>query len=159
MNVQKSFFESVFFLRTSSFPARRKSSSALSRAGNDRGLMTNMVQAPLFGHQVGVNGLPGQRSFGFVFLRRHDGYSPSCRFSVRSRNGTPFLLSLHSSCACVGTPIMAPCLSQSKDFFDSGVYVRFLRSRSGQKNRCGGHGSFPICLDIGPEANHAVAAV
>jgi len=37
-------------------------------------------------------------------------------------------------------------LNQSKDFFDSGVYVRFLRSRSGQKNRCGGHGSFPILL-------------
>ena len=52
----------VFFsLRTSSFPARRKSSSALSRAGNDQGFMTNTIQVPLFGHQAGVNGLTGQR--------------------------------------------------------------------------------------------------
>jgi len=54
---------------------------------------------------------------------------------------------------------MAHCLSQSKDFFDSGVYVRFLRSRSGQKKRCGGHGSLPICRDTGLETNCAVAAV
>ena len=92
------FYWRVFFsLRTSSFPARRKSSSALSRAGNDRGLMTSTVSVPLFGHQAGVNGLTGQRVFVLFFLLRQDGYSPSCRSSARSRNGTPFLLSLHSS--------------------------------------------------------------
>ena len=58
----------VFFsLRTSSFPARRKSSSALSRAGNDQGLKTSTVQAPLFGHQAGVNGLIGKKSLVYFF--------------------------------------------------------------------------------------------
>ena len=37
--------------------------------------------------------------------------------------------------------------------------MRFLRSRSGQKKRCGGHGSLPICRDTGLETNCAVAAV
>ena len=56
----------------------------------------------------------------------------------------------HDTAFCT---LHAPCrysdhgalsLSQSKDFFDSGVYVRFLRSHSGQKNRCGGHHFFLI---------------
>ena len=46
---RESFCGRVFFsLRTSSFPARRQSSSALSRVGNDQGFMTKTVQAPLF---------------------------------------------------------------------------------------------------------------
>jgi len=49
-------------------------------------------------------------------------------------------------------------IEPEQGFFDSGVYVRFLRSRSGQKNRCGGHHSFPILRDTGPEANRALAA-
>ena len=140
MNVQKSFFESVFFLRTSSFPARRKSSSALSRAGNDQGFMTNTIQVPLFGHQAGVNGLTGQRVSVLFFcggmtgtlrlaaLQQEAGTVPrSCSLCTLHPCWHPFLLFriAKSMTARACTALHAPCrysdhgallLSQSKDF-------------------------------------------
>ena len=115
MNVQKSFFESIFLLRTSSFPAWRQSSSALSRAGNDRGLMTSTISVPLFGHQAVVNGLMGQRPFGFFCGGRTGTHR---RADLQQEAGTV-------SRSCSLCTLYVPCrysdhgaliLSQSKDF-------------------------------------------
>ena len=38
------FGGNIFSIRTSSFPARRKSSSAFSRAGNDKGCMRSVLK-------------------------------------------------------------------------------------------------------------------